>query len=286
MTTQGPAVDDQISLWPNDKNPTYLIACNERGHDRARPGAHRALDRQRQHDRHAAPTSCDPTRRTPWGTILFGEEDGTGGQLYELIDPIHTTGVTLDRTTGTFSGGTGASNLVRRDALGRAAWEGIGILDDGTTYLAFDDSGLGPKNGGPGDFYVKFLPTTPFTGTTPITNLSQSPYASGELYALRVGLSTNYGQGREFGFAQWIALPNTPNLDVENAGLAAGITGYYRSEDLAARPGRAQEGQRPGVQPRHRRREQPPVRPGRLLHRRHGRAGEGEHRRSPRSSRS
>ena len=105
-------------------------------------------------------TSCDPTRRTPWGTILFGEEAGTGGQLYELIDPLHTTGVTLDRTTGTFSGGTGAANLVRRDALGRAAFEGIGILDDGTTYLDVDDSGFGPKNGGPGDSYFKFIPTT------------------------------------------------------------------------------------------------------------------------------
>jgi len=58
------------------------------------------------------------------------------------------------------------------------------------------------------------------------------PFAAGSLYALRVGLGTNYGQGREFGFAQWVALPNTPNLDVEKAGLAAGITGYYRSEDL------------------------------------------------------
>ena len=60
-------------------------------------------------------TSCDPTRRTPWGTIVFGEEAGggpTGGRLYELIDPIHTTGVTLDRTTGLFTGGVGANHLV------------------------------------------------------------------------------------------------------------------------------------------------------------------------------
>src|SRR5262249_11150835 len=31
VTTQGPAVDDQISLWPDDRNPTYLIECNEQG---------------------------------------------------------------------------------------------------------------------------------------------------------------------------------------------------------------------------------------------------------------
>ena len=48
-------------------------------------------------------TSCDPTRRTPWGTIIFGEEDGQEGRTYELIDPIHTTNVTLDRDAGTFT---------------------------------------------------------------------------------------------------------------------------------------------------------------------------------------
>ena len=80
-----------------------------------------------------------------------------------------------------------------------AAFEGIGILPDGTTYLDFDDSDLGPHNGGPGDFYSKFIPTHRFHGGTPITALSQSPYASGELYVLRVGLGDDYGQGREFG---------------------------------------------------------------------------------------
>src|SRR5262245_18559269 len=36
VTTLRPAVDDQISLWPNDTHPTYLIACNEQGE--AQPG--------------------------------------------------------------------------------------------------------------------------------------------------------------------------------------------------------------------------------------------------------
>ena len=45
-------MDDQISLWPNDKNPTYLIACNEEG--TTQPGLVRIqlVDRQCQHDRH------------------------------------------------------------------------------------------------------------------------------------------------------------------------------------------------------------------------------------------
>jgi hypothetical protein len=235
VTTRGPAVDDQITLWPDDEHATYLVVCNEQGP--TQPGLVRIeLATGNVSTIVTGTNSCDPTRRTPWGTILFGEESGTNGQLYELIDPISTTDVMLDRTTGTFTGGTGASNLVRRDALGRAAFEGIGILDDGTTYLDPDDSGFGPKNGGPGDAYFKFIPSRPFTGTGPITDLSQSPYAAGEVYGLRVGLSTNYGQGREFGFAQWISLPHATDPDLESEGLAAGLTGYYRPEDAELDP--------------------------------------------------
>ncbi len=250
VTTQGPAVDDQISLWPNSEHPTYLIACNEQGE--SDPGLVRIeLATGAVSTIVTGTDDCDPTRRTPWGTIVFGEEAGSTGRLYELIDPIHTTGVTLDRTTGTFSGGVGAQNLVTRTALGTYAFEGLGILPDGTTYIAGDDSAFGPKNGGPGDAYFKFIPTTPFHGASPITDLSQSPYAAGEVYGLRVGLGTNYGQGREFGTAQWILLPHaaSPNLEVE--GLAAGLTGYYRPEDLELDPVALEGRQRAGMRPGH-----------------------------------
>src|SRR5262249_22160594 len=63
-----------------------------------------------------------------------------------------------------------------------------------------------------------------------------SPYAAGDLFGLRVGPSNKYGQGREFGFGQWIALPSGSNPDVENEGLAAGLTGYYRPEDMSIDP--------------------------------------------------
>jgi hypothetical protein len=241
VTTQGPAVDDQITLWPDSVHPTHLIVCNEEG--TSAPGLVRIdLKTGAATTIVTGTTSCDPTRRTPWGTILFGEEAGSGGRLYELIDPLHTTGVTLDRTTGTFSGGVGATNLVTRTALGTAAFEGIGILSDGTTYLDPDDSGFGPKNGGPGDAYFKFLPAHPFTGTAPITDLSQSPYAAGDVFGLRVGLGTKYGQGREFGFAQWIPLPHADNPNLEAEGLAAGLTGYYRPEDADIDPIALQQG--------------------------------------------
>src|SRR6185437_16372557 len=102
-------------------------------------------------------------------------------------------------------------------ALGTAAFEGLGILDDGTSYLDGDDSNIGPKNGGPGNPLFKFIPDHPFVGTAPITSLSQSPWASGRTFALRVGLSNNFGQGRESGFAQWLPLPpvDNPNLEAE-----------------------------------------------------------------------
>jgi hypothetical protein len=235
VTTQGPVTDDQISLWPDSAHPTYLIACNE--DDTTTAGLIRIeLATGKVSTIVTGTTDCDPTRRTPWGTIVFGEEAGQGGRIYELVDPLHTTGVTLDRTTGTFSGGVGAENLVTRTALGTAAFEGLGILGDGTTYLDGDDSALGPKNGGPGDSVFKFVPANPFQGNAPITRLSQSPYAAGKSYGLRVGLSTNYGQGREFGFAQWIALPQVDNPNLEAEGLAAGLTGYYRTEDADLDP--------------------------------------------------
>src|SRR5262249_23728312 len=99
-----------------------------------------------------------------------------------------------------------------------------------------DDSDFGPHNGGPGDAYFKFVPSNPFNGSGSITDLSQSPYASGSVFGLRVGLGTDFGQGREFGFGQWIALPDVSNPNLEALGLAAGLTGYYRPEDLDLDP--------------------------------------------------
>ena len=236
VTTQGPAIYDQISLWPDDAHPSYLIVCNE-SDTTDEPGLLRIkLSTGEVSTIVSGTIACDPTRRTPWGTIVFGEEDGTSGRIYELIDPLNTTGVTLDRDTGVFSGGTGAANLATRRALGRASFEGLGILGDGTTYLDPDDDDFGPVNGEPGDPYFKFVPDHPFHGHTPITSLSQSPYASGQVYGLRIGLTSSYGQGREFGFGKWIALPSAPDGDLENEGRAAGLTGYYRPEDADLDP--------------------------------------------------
>ena len=81
---------DMIALWPNDSNPEWIIACNEQGHGPAGPAAHPHRDGLVE-TIVTGTTELRPTRRTPWGTILFGEEAGggpTGGGVYELIDPL------------------------------------------------------------------------------------------------------------------------------------------------------------------------------------------------------
>src|SRR5919199_813306 len=128
---------DMIALWPDDTQPTHLIACNESGV--ADPGLIRVELATGQAETIVTGTrSCDPAHRTPWGSIVFGEEAGggpSGGRVYELIDPLHTTNVSLNRATGTFSGGQGAQNLTARPALGRLSFEGIAIYPNGVVYF-------------------------------------------------------------------------------------------------------------------------------------------------------
>lgn len=69
---------DQMALWPNDLNPTHLIACNEQG--TAQPGVQRIRISDGAVETILTGTSsCDPVRRTPWGTIIVAEEVGPGG---------------------------------------------------------------------------------------------------------------------------------------------------------------------------------------------------------------
>jgi hypothetical protein len=63
VTTDGPPVYDQISLWPNDVHPTHLIVCNEEG--TTAPGLVRIdLGTGAATTIVTGTTSCDPTRRT------------------------------------------------------------------------------------------------------------------------------------------------------------------------------------------------------------------------------
>jgi secreted PhoX family phosphatase len=225
---------DMLALWPNDVSPTHLIACNEQGPDQ--PGLQRINLQTGAAETILTGTSdCDPVRRTPWGTILFAEEAGggpSGGRVYELLNPLGTTGVTLNRATGAFSGGTGAANFAVRPALGRLSFEGFAVYASGLVYFGDENR---PSAGTAGGAYFKFVPAMPRSANAPITALEQSPLVAGSIYGLRVGKrsgNTDYGQGTQFGFGTWVPIPAAPDPDLRAQAAALKLTGYYRPEDI------------------------------------------------------
>jgi len=236
VTTTPLSLDiDMIALWPDDARPTHLIACNEGGP--TDPGLIRVeLATGQTNTIVSGTTSCDPAHRTPWGTIVFAEEAGggpNGGRLYELLDPVHTTNVLLDRAAGTFSGGQGAQNLIVRPALGRLSFEGIALYSNGVVYYADENR---PSAGTAGGAYFKFIPSTLRSSSAgPITSLSQSPLVSGSIFGLRLGLrsgATDYGQGTQAGFGRWVPIPSSADPDLRAQAAALKLTGYYRPEDI------------------------------------------------------
>jgi secreted PhoX family phosphatase len=186
--------------------------------------------------------SCDPVRRTAWGTIVVAEEAGATGGLYELIDPEHiTTPIkVLDRAAGTTSD---PLHLVKRKAVGSVSYESLAIKDDGT--MIYGDE-LAPGGGNAGGAIYKFVPAIPFMGGAPITVPAQSPFASGTIYGLRVAASgsSNWGQGAETGNGAWTAVnliganvvDTNNNVILRNAQALQKFTGYYRPEDMDVDP--------------------------------------------------
>lgn len=215
---------DQMVLWPKN-DPQYIIACNEEGVSQP------ALQKIQLSNGDATTiatgiNSCDPVRATPWGTVLFGEENGSVGAMYELIDPITVVGATINNVTGV----TSTPKIRRVNALGFLSYEGLGILPSGVTYYGDE---LSASNGAPGGAYYKFVPTTPWSGGDPITNLDQSPFSSGTVYGLRVGQGSNFGQGFAYGIGTWQLLTSTPGQQLRPLATTAKLTGYYRPEDLS-----------------------------------------------------
>ena len=78
---------DMMVLWPNDSNPTHLIVCNEQ--EEAEPGVQRVrLATGAVETVMSGLVSCDPVRRTEWGTILVGEETDDGW----VLEPVRVRG--------------------------------------------------------------------------------------------------------------------------------------------------------------------------------------------------
>jgi hypothetical protein len=144
--------------------------------------------------------------------------------MYELIDPLSVEGATIDRTSGTSS----SPKIRRVNALGFNSFEGLAILPNGVTYYGNE---LSANAGAPAGAYYKFVPTTPWAGGPPIISLDQSPYASGSIFALRVGTSGNNGQGFQYGRGSWQPIAGN-GVALRPLAVAVKATGYYRPEDI------------------------------------------------------
>jgi Alkaline phosphatase PhoX len=221
---------DQMILWPK-ANPTYIIGCNEEG--AAQPALQKiSLATGAATTIATGVDDCDPVRATPWGTVLFGEEAGSVGAMYELIDPLNVVGASINNATGV-TAAPYANNIKRVNALGFLSFEGLAILPNGVTYYGDE---LGPSNGTPAGAYYKFVPDTAWTGTGAISSLSQSPYNAGKVYSLRVGQGSNSGQGDAYGIGSWAflaSLTSASSQQLRALATANNRTGYYRPEDIS-----------------------------------------------------
>ena len=234
---------DQIAMWPDDDNPRYLFVCDE---EVSTPAVQR-VDLSKPANANATTivtglTSCDPVRRTPWGTIIVAEEAGASGGLYEIFDPANiTTPINVsNRAAGITSD---ANHLVKRKAVGSLSFESFALRPDGT--MIFGDE-LAPSGGAAGGGIYKFVPSIPYSGPAPALLPDQSPLASGTVYGLRVAAagSSNWGQGAETGKGLWVAvdlagagvIDGNSNIILRTAQTLQKFTGYYRPEDMDIDP--------------------------------------------------
>jgi secreted PhoX family phosphatase len=234
-------------LWPNDHSPTHLIVAVETS--RSADGSNASvqiIDLNGNPNSNARTileglTGADPIKRTPWGTIVVGEEAGDGG-LYEIFDPlgIGTAIRVTNRATGATTEGS-PTHVFKRKAVGALAFEGIAITVDGTMYYGDE---LRPDVGNAGGAIYKYVPAAPYAGSGSITPAT-SPLALGTIYGMRLGTNTNsnnvanadYGQGTEIGKGVWVLidapLPDANgNISLRTAQLSKKLTGYYRPEDM------------------------------------------------------
>src|SRR5262249_22422227 len=231
------------------EQPRFLVECDEETTD---PAVQR-VDLTQPPSTNATTivrglSSCDPVRRTPWGTIIVAEEAGATGGLYELIDPANIASVitVMNRATGQTSD---PMHLVKRQAVGSLSFDSLATRPDGT--MIYGDE-LAPTAANAGGGIYKFVPAVPFQGNGPIAVPAQSPLASGSVYGLRVAAqgSGNWGQGAETGNRAWGAgnlaganvIDGAGNVILRNAQLLQRFTGYYRPEDMDIDPIAAKNG--------------------------------------------
>lgn len=162
--------------------------------------------------------------------------------MYELIHPLDTTGVTLDRTTGQFSGGVGAENLVTRSSLGILSFEGLPVYDSGLVYYGDENR---PGSGNAGGAVYKFIPDQPRppdrARSLPWTSPRWSRVRSTDCGSVSARATPTTDRARS-GFGIWQPVCSgaaCSNIDLRPLGLSLHLTGYYRPEDAAADPAQA-----------------------------------------------
>lgn len=244
---------DQLTLWPDDANPTHIVLCVEQSRAGTTPmgnlGMNTSVQRVRLSDGlvetilHGL-SHCDGIRTTPWGTILITEEASPIGRAFELLDPLAATdhwaqSLTHGVIRDAIDSPTASTLIVRRYEMGEFAWEGLAILPSGVVIAGDEER---PGSGAIGGSIYKFIPSSLWVpGDPPISDLSQSPFVSGTLYVLRIG-DTDWGQGNQRGRGRWLGPvdwgdPLDPNaLDSRAWAKANGATGFYRPEDMDLDP--------------------------------------------------
>jgi hypothetical protein len=160
------AVGDMIALWPDDAHPTHAIIRNEIDTAARRSAAPQtdfgsavqsaAVGRRGHHmmTGHNART-CAPDRL---GHHPRREENGATGRLWEILDLLEVTGVTVNRAAGT----TSDPPMRRPPGARPASYEGVVALPDGMT----TSRRAGALERGAGGGVFKFVPTTHWPAAT------------------------------------------------------------------------------------------------------------------------
>jgi hypothetical protein len=240
---------DMMAFWPNATKPSHIVTCIEAGNAAVGtfPGGQTKLTPSVQTVNLATGavktilrgmTGCDGIRLTPWNTIVATEEEDDGG-LYEILNPLATVDQTLvargASATIDTAGNAVTGQVEYRGAVGKLAWEGLDLTKQGVVYYG-DELRPGAEGANTdGGSMFKFVPSTLWDGTTPVTSLSQSPLVAGTVYAYQAscvdkGSSSfpQFGQGCEIGQGAWVKV-DTANLRASADANSA--TGYYRPED-------------------------------------------------------
>lgn len=244
---------DQMAFWPNDIKPTHIVTCIEdfrdpvdnvvgaypNGQVKFGPSIQRVnLKTGAVETILRGLSSCDGIRRTPWNTIVATEERDDGG-LYEILNPLAISELTVV-TRGASdiidsTGATVAGQVEYRGAVGKLAWEGLDLTQQGVVYYGDEERpGSGGANADGGSLF-KFVPSTVWDGLTPVTSLSQSPLVAGNVYAYQASCQNRtsssfpqFGQGCEIGEGAWVKV-DPANL--RTSADANSATGFYRPED-------------------------------------------------------